>query len=438
MIALAKPITLSCYGDSANQPRGDRWESFGFMNFEAMVARRYLRSGRAFVSVSTWISILGVTLGVAAVCVVVSMHNGFESEIRSRLLGTTSHISIFPTSGELITDYRGLVEQLETIEGVQAASPFIYFKAAIASASAGDGVIVRGIDLEREQRTSSLLSDVAVGDLSFEPEVLADDTVAGMIIGKNLAERLGVFLGDPVVLYSLRGEDLHRQTRPRVTKFYVSGLLETGMYEYDAQMAYISLESAQKLFQTGDAATAAHLKLDDVYLATTLAPVIDSILEHRYDVVPWNILHKNLFSWIAIEKQALGMGFVLIVIVAAFSIISTLVMLTMEKRAEIGILKTLGCTPASIARIFVIQGVVISVLGVIAGWGISLLLTYLQNRYELISLPPDIYFISHLPFEVQPFDFLLSGIVAVAVCFVASLYPAFKAARLSVIEVLRQ
>jgi len=408
------------------------------MSYEGFIARRYLKSGKAFLSVSTWISILGVALGVAAICVAISVHNGFENEIRSRLLGTTSHISVFPLTGELITDYDELIDSIETVDGVVAASPFIWFKAAISSASAGDGVIVRGIDLEQEKRTSQLGDDVTIGDLSFEPEVLVDDTVPGIIIGITLAEQLGVFLGEPVVLYSLRGQDLHRKARPRVTKFYVSGLLETGMYEYDAQMAYISLAQAQKLFKTGDAVTACHLKLEDIYTAKDIAPVIDSLLEFRYDVVPWNVLHKNLFSWIEIEKIVLGLGFLLIVIVAAFSVVSTIVMLTMEKKTEVGIMKTLGYTPQSIARIFVFMGLAISAIGVVTGWVIAGVVIFLQNEYSLISLPPDVYFISHLPFKANPLDFGLAGVVAIAVCFIASLYPALAASRLSVLEILRE
>ena len=369
------------------------------MDYERFIARRYLRSGRFFISVSTWISIMGVVLGVAVVCFVMSLHNGFETEIRSRLLGTTSHISIFPLRGELIGDYDELVVELETIDGVRAASPFIYFKAAVASASAGDGMIVRGIDLDAEQHTSNIADDMLAGELSFEPEVMADDTIPGMIIGSHIAERLGVFLGEPVVMYSLRGEDLHSRSRPRVTKFYISGIFETGMYEFDAQMAYISLEDAQKLFKTGDAVTAVHLKLDDIYQADAMTPVIDSILEYRYDVVPWNVLHKNIFSWISIEKKILFLGFILIVVVAAFSIISTLVMLTMEKRGEIGIMKTIGLTPASVRRIFIYQGLAIAGFGVGGGWVLAWLAAWVQNTYELIALPPDIYFISYLPIE---------------------------------------
>jgi len=408
------------------------------MGYESFIAKRYLRSGQFFTSVSTWITVLGVTLGVAVVCFVMSMHNGFESEIRSRLLGTTSHITIFPLHGSVIENYTELVDRLEKIKGVAAASPFIYYKAAISSASAGDGIIVRGIDLEREKNTCNIATDVKVGDYSFEPIVVEDDTIPGMLMGSNLAERLGVFLGQSVVLYTLRGEDLHKWSRPRVAKFYISGLFETGMYEFDGALVYISLASAQKLFKTGDAVTTVHLKLDDVYKAGEMTTLIDSILGYRYDVVPWNILHKNLFSWISIEKKILFLGFILIVIVAAFSIISTLVMLTMEKRSEIGILKTIGSTPGSIRKIFLFKGLTIAVLGVLLGWTIALVFAYVQNRYEIISLPSDIYFISYLPIETHVLDFVLAGVVTFVVCFLAALYPAHQAARLSVIDVLRQ
>mgnify|MGYP006277688197 CR=1 FL=1 len=408
------------------------------MNYEAQVARRYLRSGRFFISVSTWMTILGVTLGVAVVCFVMSLHNGFETEIRSRLLGTTSHISIFSLRGDYIEEYPDVIDRIESIDGVVAASPFIYFKAAISSASAGDGLIVRGIDLEAESRTASIAEDINAGEYSFKEQIFVDDTIPGMILGSHIADRLGVFLGDPVVLYSLQGEDLHRQTRPRVSKFYVSGIFETGMYEFDAQMGYISLGDAQRLFKTGDAVTAIHLKLENIYQAEIMTPVIDSVLMWQFDVVPWNVLHRNLFTWISIEKKILFLGFILIVVVAAFSIISTLVMLTMEKRPEIGIMKTIGFTPASVRRIFVYQGLVIAAFGVISGWLLALAAAWVQNTYEVIALPPDIYFISYLPIETHVVDFLAVGVVAVVVCFLAALYPANQAARLSVIEVLRQ
>ena len=277
-----------------------------------------------------------------------------------------------------------------------------------------------------------------MGDYSFEPLIADGDTIPGMLMGSTLAERLGVFLGQSVVLYSLRGEDLHQGSRPRVAKFNITGIFETGLFEFDAQLAYISLASAQKLFKTGDFVTTVHLRLSDIYRANDMAPVIDSILGYNYDVVPWNVMHRNLFSWISIEKKILFLGFILIVIVAAFSIISTLVMLTMEKRSEIGILKTIGSTPGSIRKIFVYKGLAIAMGGALAGWIIALFFSYLQNHYAIISLPADIYFISYLPIETHLLDFLLAGLVTFVVCFMASLYPSHQAARLSVIEVLRQ
>jgi lipoprotein-releasing system permease protein len=408
------------------------------MTFENYIARRYFRSGRFFISVSTWMTIAGVTLGVAVVCFVMSMHNGFEAEIRSRLLGTTSHITVFDLRGNFISDYRGLVDKLETLPGVVAASPFIYYKAAISSASEGDGIVVRGVDPELEKETANIARDIKAGSFSFEQTLFEGDSLAGIVLGKNLADRLGVYVGQSVVLYSLRGEDLRTNSRPRVAKFYVAGIFETGYFEFDGEMAYISLESAQKLFMTGDVATAVHMKLTDIYRAEALTPVIDSALGHQYDVVPWTVLHKNLFTWIAIEKLVLGLGFILIVLVAAFSIISTLVMLTMEKRAEIGILKTLGTTPAGIRKIFVYKGLFISVIGVAGGWLLALVGAFIQNRYKVVSLPADLYFVSYVPIEVHWVDFGLAGAITMVICFFAALYPASQAARMSVVEVLRK
>ena len=381
---------------------------------------------------------IGVILGVGVVCFVMSLHNGFESEIRARLLGTTSHISIFPLGDKLIEDYMPLVEKVEKMDGVVAASPFIYYKTAISSASDGDGVMIRGIVPELEERTANIKKDVKVGKYEFIPIVTEDDTIPGMVIGNQLANRLGVYLGESVVLYSLKKETLTRKARPRVAKFYISGIFETGMHEFDGQLAYISLESAQKLFKTGDAVTAVHLKLEDIYMAEELAPIIDAFLELRYDVVPWNELYKQLFTWIEIEKIVLLLGFLLIVLVASFSIISTLVMMTMEKRQEIGILKTIGFTPGSVRKVFIYNGLWIGIGGVVGGWILAIIAIYIQNQFEIISLPPDIYFISYLPFVIKWYEFLLTGLATLVICFLAALFPAHQAARLSVIKVLRK
>jgi len=368
-----------------------------------------------------------------------SMHNGFESELRTRLLGTTSHITIFPKNAMTIGNYNEIIREVQKVDNVVAASPFIYYKAAISSESAGDGIIIRGINLDRERNTANIEKSIIRGAYALElGDIEKSEDASGMIMGSGLAERLGVTVGDPVVLYSLRGEDLRRTTRPRVAKFYLTGIFETGMYEFDAELAYISLTAAQKLFQMDDEVTAVHLKLTDIYLADKVAPVLSEVLGPGFEIVPWNILHKNLFSWIALEKKMLFIGFILIVLVAAFSIISTLVMLAMEKRSEIGILKTIGSTSASIRRIFIFNGLVIGAFGIVCGWAIALVAAWIQNKYSLISLPSDLYFINYLPIEVHLFDFMAAGLVTIMICFLAALYPAIRASNQSVIEVLRQ
>jgi len=409
------------------------------MKYERFIAGRYLRSGRFFTSVSTWITALGVTLGVAVVCFVMSMHNGFESELRTRLLGTTSHITIFPRNSMSMTGYRDLIEKVEAIDDVVAASPFIYYKAAISSELIGDGIVVRGVDPEMERRTANVADDIIRGEYNFEiPAFDSTEKASGIIMGVTLADRLGVTIGDPIVMYSLRGEDLRRNTRPRVAKFYVTGVFETGMYEFDSELGYISLSAAQDLFKMEDEVTAVHLKLTDIYLAEEVSPAITAALGFEYQIVAWNELHKNLFTWISLEKKLLFIGFILIVLVAAFSIISTLVMLAMEKRTEIGILKTLGSTAGSIRRIFIFNGLVIGSLGILLGWTISLAAAWIQNKYALISLPGDLYFINYLPIKINPLDYLMSGGVTIVICFLAALYPAVKASGQSVIDVLRQ
>jgi lipoprotein-releasing system permease protein len=408
------------------------------MLFETFVARRYFSSGRFFTSVSTWITILGVTVGVAAVCIAVSLSNGFASEIRSRLLGTTSHISIFPTQGQFIPEYQALLDRITRIDGVRAASPFILYKVAISSPSAQDGIGVRGIDLNLEAETSDIKNNIVFGKYSFTAVNHDNDTLPGILIGKNLADRLGTFIDQPLVMYAMSGEEIRTTTRPRVKKFLVTGIFETGMFDFDGQLAYISLPEAQDLFRTGDAVTAVHLKVDDIELAGMLAKEIDEKLDYQYDVVPWEVLHKNLFSWIEFEKLILFLGFILIVLVAAFSIISTLVMTTMEKRAEIGILKTMGSTPLSVSKIFVLKGMMIGIGGVLGGWLLAAVIAYVQNTFKLISLPPDIFFIKYVPIKTEFSDFMFAGGVTLLICFLASLYPAIQAARTSVIEVLRQ
>lgn len=406
------------------------------MRYEWFIARRYLMSRRSgsFISVNSVFSIGGVVVGVAALVFVMSMMNGFESELRTRILGVTSHITVFPRFEESIVDADAAMADLLKVDGVLTAAPFIYYKSAVESSTSGDGIVVRGIEPELEDAVTGINNTIIVGDLDLEPD---EEGIGGIVIGKTLATRLDVLIGDPLVMFSLRGEQLRAGAQPKVKKFNVRGIFETGMYEYDASMAYISIPDAANLFKI-DGVTGIHLKTDDFFNADRIADRINRQYTDRYDAVDWKEMHRNLFSWMQLEKIGMFIALSLIIAVAAFNIISTLVMIVMEKRHEIGILKTMGSVPTAVSRIFMAIGLVVGLIGSLLGWGLGYLLCWLQIRFDIVSLPPEIYFISSLPIDIRPFDFVVVGLAAVLLCFLATLYPARRAAKLSVIEVLRQ
>jgi lipoprotein-releasing system permease protein len=405
------------------------------VKFEWFIARRYLtaRHKGSIVSLNTFFSIGGIVVGVAALIFVMSMMNGFESELRTRILGVTSHITVFNRFAESITDYDEAMELLAKFDGVTAAAPFVYYKAAVASEESGDGIQVRGIDPELENKVNGLKSRIVSGAYDLSPNEKGE---GGMLVGLTLATRLDVMPGDYLVLFSLRGERLRAGAQPRVKKFVVTGLFETGLHEYDASLAYISIPNAQDLFKIVGV-TGIHLATNDIYSADKIADQINNDYPGLFEAVDWKRLHKTLFNWMELEKIGMFIALSLIIAVAAFNIISTLVMVVMEKRKEIGILKTMGSIPGSISRIFMSFGIVVGVIGCLIGWGLGYLLCWLQLRFDIISLPPDIYLIDSLPIDMRWTDFAIVGIAVILVCFLATLYPAHRASRLSVIQVLR-
>lgn len=387
----------------------------------------------AFISVNTFFSIGGVVVGVAALIFVLSMMNGFETELRTRILGVTSHITVFPRFQESLIHPDSAMADLTKIKGITAAAPFILYKAAVASNETGDGIVVRGIDPARENEVTGLGEKIVSGNYTLNRDSLGDGEI---LIGRSLATRLDVTPGDPLVLFALKGEKLRSGVQPKVKRFTVSGIFETGMYEYDASMAYISIADAADLFKI-DGVSGIHLKTDDIFKADFIANDINQLYAEKYDAVDWKKMNKNLFSWVQLEKIGMFIALSLIVAVAAFNIISTLVMIVMEKRHEIGILKTMGSIPRAISRIFMLIGVTVGILGCLLGWGLGYLLCYLQIRFDIVSLPPEIYFINSLPIDMRLWDFVIVGLAAVLLCFLATLYPASRASKLSVVEVLR-
>ncbi|MCH9031264.1 MAG: ABC transporter permease [candidate division Zixibacteria bacterium] len=409
--------------------------------FEFFVARRYLGGGKYFTTLSTKITTIGVAVSVSAILLFLSAHNGFENEIRTRILGATAHVTIFANTAEgLMRDYDAVMKRASELPEVIGTSPFIYYKSGIQSRSTGDGVVVRGIDPEAERMTGSLKDNILFGKYSFEVTEESDQQrpLSGIMLGINLADRLAVGIGDPVILYSISDKTLSPTSIPKKGFFRVSAIFKTGFHEFDTELAYISLADAQSLFLMDSAVTGVHLKLADIFQAEELKPQIEELLGPNYEVAPWNELYNNLFTWVEMERLVIYLVFTLIILVAAFSVVSTLVMIVLEKSSEIAALKTIGATPVSIRKIFLINGFTIGTVGALSGSIIALILIAVQNEFHVLKLPPDVYFISYLPFKAFVSDFLKIDIATLTICLLAAIYPARKAASLSVVEALRR
>ena len=407
------------------------------MSYEFFIARRYLKSKRKtkFVSVITLISIGGVLIGVTALDFILSMMNGFEKEVRSRIIGTTAHVSVFSTYEEGIDNYEELIPQIKETEQVEEVAPYIYYKAAIASKTGSDGIVVRGIVPEKEKLVTELERNLKAGSLDLNPD---EDDLPGILLGATLADGLGVDLGDNLVLFSLKEGSLTTGwSQPKASKLKLRGIFETGMYEYDASMAYISLETAQTLFNLGSRVTGLHVKLSNLYQAGRVAKQLEEKLGYHYYALDWMHMHKNLFSWMQLEKYAMFIVLSLIIAVAAFNIISTLIMVVIEKRKDIGILKSMGSTNSSIMKIFMFEGLVVGAIGIVLGTVFGYVLCWIQRTFDVISLPAEIYFISKLPVEMRPLDFILVAFAAMVLTFLATVYPARRAAQVPPVDAIR-
>src|SRR3990170_4673495 len=349
------------------------------MSYEFFIARRYLASKKktGFISIFTFISIAGILIGVAALIFVLSMMNGFEKEVRTRIIGTIAHINIFPAKAEIFFDYENLIPKILEEKQVQAVAPFIYSKVAISSKDETDGIIIRGILPQEEEKVTDLKNNLVAGSFDLERE---DPTgLPEILLGTTLAYQLNVRIGDTVVVYSLARENLSLGATPKVAKFKVGGIFETGMYEYDSALGYILLSEAQKLFNLGNSVTGLEVRIDNFYQAQEVASKLEKKIDPKFMAVDWMRMNKNLFSWMSLEKYAMFLALSLIVAVAAFNIISTLIMIVLEKKKEIGILKSLGATSQSIMKIFMFKGLAVGLVGTVLGIGVGFTLCWLQS-----------------------------------------------------------
>ena len=407
------------------------------MRFERFIALRYLltRGNHAFISVISWVSVLGVALGVAALIVVLGVMNGFSKELRDKILGVNAHIVVTSLEGA-IRNYDHLVEQARTVTGVAGAMPFVYSEVMLSTDLGVKGVVLRGIDPDASGEVITLSRDLIMGDAS---DLTSDHSGRGILVGTELAGRLGLRVGSEVNLLSPAGQRSAAGFSPRVQSFVVRGVFRTGMFEYDSSLAYVSIPAAQSVlgFQR-DLASGLEIRLRDVDAASRVAEELERALGgFPLQVRTWMEMNQNLFAALKLEKAAMFVILVMIVLVGSFSIITTLVMLVMEKTRDIAILASMGAGPRRIARIFILLGTTIGAMGTALGFAIGLLLCFLLQRYQFIQLPMDVYYMDHLPVQLQWTDLTIIGLAAMGMCFLATLYPARQASRLQPAEALR-
>jgi len=409
------------------------------MSYEFFIAKRYLktRGKTGFINLITYISILGVTIGVAALIIVLSVMNGFESEVRSRIIGFDTHIRLRTYHDEGVDNYAEVVKMIRDIPYIVGLSPYILDKGMIRSGERSTGIMVRGADQETVNDVSDLGKNIIYGKLELGL-ILREDgrDLPGIVLGRYLADQLLVDVGDNVVIISFSGVHSMFQAPP-VKQFTVTGFFETGFYEYDNAYAYVSIPAAQELFRMGEKVSGVEIRLSDLYKADAVVKEIDNRLGFPYYALTWFEMRKNLFSWMQLEKWAMFIILCLIILVAAFNIISTLIMVVMEKTKEIGILKSMGSTSRSITRIFLYEGIVVGVIGTLLGFGIGYTLCWAQQKYRFFSLPGDVYFINTLPIRMEVLDFVFIGLAAIVICLFSAIYPARKAATLAPVEAIR-
>ncbi|TAN50767.1 MAG: lipoprotein-releasing ABC transporter permease subunit [Betaproteobacteria bacterium] len=411
------------------------------MRYELLVGLRYTRAKRRnhFISFISLTSMAGIALGVAALIVVLSVMNGFQKELRTRILGVASHVQISGNANRL-EDWQGVAKRALQHPRVQAAAPFVNAQGMLAAGAAVRGAVVRGVLPADEERVAEIGRHMRSGRL----EALRGGEW-NIVLGAELARALGVLRGDKVTLIAPQGQVTPAGVVPRLRQFTVAGLFEVGMFEYDSGLALIHLEDAQRLYQMGDAVSGVRLKLDDLFAARSVSRELMAQLGPDAFASDWTRSHANFFRAVEIEKRVMFLILTLIVAVAAFNIVSTLVMLVTDKQADIAILRTLGASPASVMQIFMVQGALIGVIGtligvaggVLLGLNVDVVVPAVENALGFKFLSKDVYYISDLPSEVVAGDVATIGLVALALSFLATLYPSWRASRVNPAEALR-
>ncbi len=405
------------------------------MPFELHIALRYLLAKRkqAFISVISLISTLGVTVGVMALVIALALMTGLQQEVRDRILSSNPHIFVWKRGG--ISDYRAEAEKLRQLPGVEGAAPAILDKALVNAEGGAAFITLKGIDPALEPTVTSIREAMRTG--RFDDLASPADEVDAIILGSDLASQLGVVAGDAVLVTTPDGTLTPMGMIPKAPRrLRVAGTFNLGLYEFDSTYGFVTLDTAKRLLQKIDA-DLIQLRVADMFAAPQIAASLEATLGDEYVTQDWADMNRSLFSALALEKIAISLTIGLIVMVAALNIVASLILLVMEKHRDIAILKTMGASARSVTMIFMLQGLLIGIVGTTVGAAAGYAVAQVADRYQLIRVPVDVYQIAHVPFRVQPFDFVLVIVSAIVVCFLATIYPSRQAAKLDPAQALR-
>ena len=413
------------------------------MTFEFFVSYRYLKAKRkqTFISIITFISMGGVALGVMALIVVIAVMSGFENDLKNKILGLNSHALVLSWDNTM-GNYASVVKQVESVPGVIAATPFILTQVMVSAGGQVAGPVLRGIDIQSAPKVIALNRILKKGtwqalEAPAQTEGEKGPEVPGIILGQELARNLGLSLNDALSIISPLGEMTPLGRVPKMRPFRLVGIFESGMFEYDSSIAFVSLSQAQSFLGLGNKVTGLEVKTRDVYQAAGIARAIQTKLGFPFWTKDWMRMNKNLFSALKLEKLVMFIILTLIILVAAFNIVASLIMVVMEKTKDIAILKSMGATPGSIMKIFMLEGMIIGAVGTALGLLGGVGLCRILEKYQFIKLPSDVYYISSLPVLMKEGDILMIVFSALGICLIATLYPAWQASRLDPAEAIR-
>jgi lipoprotein-releasing system permease protein len=403
------------------------------MGYELFIASRYLKAKRkqAFISVITFISILGITIGVMALVIALALITGFQEDVQDKILGATSHIMVSDLSGEGLSHYQDLIGQVKGVQGVEVVSPVIYDMVLISGPYKSKGGMLKGIDFDLDKTHSPWLAKLDQGSLP------TDSPREGILLGKEMAYSIGASVGDVVTVLTSSSRLSPLGLIPKTKRFQVSGLFSTGLYEFDSTTALISLPSAQKFFGLEGKINHLQIKIADIFRAPEVAESLRLVLPPTTYVTTWMDLNRSLFSALKLEKNIMFLTITLIVLVAALNIIATLILMVMEKTRDIGVLMAIGAASGSVRKIFFLQGAMIGLIGTTAGALLGLLSCWLANTFQLIKVPVDIYQISYVPFHLKAVDLAIIVGVSLSISLLSTLFPSHRASRVDPVVALK-